>query len=130
MRYKPSQYAKTLYEMTKGKEKSEIPGVVSLLTSFLKKNNDLHLLKKISDEFELLYNKKEGIVGVWVTSKEDIANKESVANFIKKEFIGKQIDLKYKKNDKIKGGIIIQTKDHIIDASLGAKITKLKKYLF
>lgn len=129
MTTKPSQYAKVLYDMAKGKEKEEILSALSLFVAFLKKKNDLYLLKKIVSDFNDVFNKNEGITEVVIGTKSALSDTEPVLSFIRKEFGVRNIEPHFTVSSALKGGIVIRTKDALFDASVAASITKLKKRL-
>ncbi|MFA6382815.1 MAG: ATP synthase F1 subunit delta [Parcubacteria group bacterium] len=125
------QYANTLYELTDGKTKQEVDGVVAGFLKVLRKNNQLKMAGKIIEKFSNLYNQKNGIVEAEVTSREalskDVGNK--LRNYVSTKYKAKEVVIKNKIDEGIKGGIIIKVGDEIVDASISGKLRSLKSSL-
>jgi F-type H+-transporting ATPase subunit delta len=131
MKITATQYAKSLYELTDGKTKQDINGVVVGFVKVLQKNNQIRLVKNIIEKFSNLYNQKNGIVEAEITSREalgkDVSNK--LRNYVSTKYKAKEVVIKNKIDEQIKGGIIIKVGDEIVDASISGKLRSLRSSL-
>jgi F-type H+-transporting ATPase subunit delta len=131
MKVTASQYANTLYELTDGKSKQEVDGVIAGFLKVVQKNNQLKMAGKIIEKFNAIYNQKNGIVEAEITSREmldeDVSNK--LRNYVSTKYKAKEVVLINKIDDQIKGGIIIKVGDEILDASVANRVAMLKKEL-
>lgn len=131
MKITPKQYALSLYELIEESKASSLDGVLKNFIDFLIKNKDVDLFDRIIVEVEDIWNEKEGIANVEVTSisKLDKATidllKDYSAGWLKK----KDIRLSEKVDEKILGGFILKHKDLIVDGSLKNKLVRLKQVL-
>jgi len=131
MKITATQYAKSLYEVTKEKNQSEIDGFVANFLKVLKKNNQMKLAGKIVEKFSAIHDKKNGIVEATVTSATELDEKmlKEVENFIAKKYEAKKVILKNVIRKDIKGGMILNVGDEMVDASIARKINDLKECL-
>lgn len=131
MKITVTQYANTLYELTDGKSKQDIDGVVAVFLKVLKKNGQLKMAGKIIAKFNDLYNQKHGIAEAEITSREaldkDVSNK--LRNYVSTKYKAKEVVIKNKIDENIKGGVIIKVGDEIVDASISGKLNDLKNRL-
>ena len=131
MKISVNQYAKSLYEVTKEKTQSEIDGFVVNFLKVLKKNNQMRLAKKIVEKFSAIYDAKNGIIEATITSATELNEKslKEVEGFIVKKYSAKKVILKNIVKKEIKGGIILQVGDEMLDASVSRKIDDLRNVL-
>jgi F-type H+-transporting ATPase subunit delta len=131
MKVTASQYANTLYELTDGKTKQDVDGVVASFLNVLQKNNQLKMSGKIIEKFNGIYNQKNGIVEAEITSREKLKSELSgkLEKFVKEKYKAKEVVIKNKIDEHIKGGIIIKVGDEIIDTSLKNHLNNLSKLL-
>ena len=131
MKVEEAQYAKTLYEITKGKSQDEIDGVLSNFTKLLIKNNQAKLIDKILEKFNSLWNEKESIVEAEIISvcKLNSNQIDRIEKFIKSKYTIKEVLINNMIDKEIKGGIIIKVGDDILDGSIKGKLKKLKNNL-
>jgi F-type H+-transporting ATPase subunit delta len=131
MKITATQYANTLYDLTKDKKKSEIDVVAKKFINMLVKNGQLKMSGKIIEKFSDLYNKKNVIVEAKITSREelskDVSNK--LRNYVSTKYKAKEVVIKNKIDESIKGGIIIKVGDEIVDASISARLRGLESLL-
>lgn len=131
MKITATQYATTLHELTQDKSKSEIDAVVKKFAEQLIKNRKNRLAGKIIEKFSGIYNQKNGIVEAEITSREalskDVSNK--LRNYVSTKYKAKEVVVKNKIDESIKGGIIIKVGDEILDASLKNRLLNLGKLL-
>lgn len=120
MKLTVTQYAKTLYEITKGKSSSEIDEMVGNFVQLLAKNNQTKFANGIVSRFKEISNAEEGITEAEITSREklsdDLARK--ISDFVKEKYQTEKVVIDNKIDEKILGGIIIRVKDEMIDGSV------------
>ena len=68
MKITPKQYAQSLYESLKGKDKNESKELIDNFVNTIIENNDTSKLEKIIEQFEKKWNQEEGIVDAEVVS--------------------------------------------------------------
>ncbi|MFA5211025.1 MAG: ATP synthase F1 subunit delta [Patescibacteria group bacterium] len=122
----PAQYAKILFNLTKDAKKDDLEDVIKNFFSFLKKE---HVLKKadyIIKEFIKFSKKQEGIQEIEIISSAKISN-EKIKEISK--LFGEKTEVKTEIEPDIIGGLIIETDDTILDASVKTQLNKLKQHL-
>jgi F-type H+-transporting ATPase subunit delta len=131
MKITANQYAKTLYDLTEGKSRGEIDGVVSRLAEILKKNGQLKLEKEIIKKYDAIHSKENGIIEAEVISREKLGGglEKKVVEFIRNKYGAKEVKIKNKIDENIKGGIIIRIGDEVLDGSIAKQIKKLRNRL-
>jgi len=131
MKATATQYAKTLYELTRDKSHKEVDEVVSNFTKELARNGQMKLASNIVAKFGEVYNAENGIVEAEVVTRSDMkqATSDKVEKFIKEKYDAKKVVIENIIDEKIKGGIIIKIGDEIIDASVDRQLMELKKEL-
>ena len=131
MKITAAQYAKSLYEVTREKTQAEIDGFVANFLKVLKKNNQLKLAGKIMEKFSAIHDAKNGIISATVTSARELDEKnlKEVEEFVAKKYEAKKVILKNIVRKDIKGGIILQVGDEMLDASVGRNKDDLRYIL-
>jgi len=131
MKITPSQYAKSLYELSAGKTNREIDGIVSNFFNVLVKNGQVKLVSKIIQKFNEIWNENEGIVEAEVITRNKIQDTitKQIEKFVKDKYKAEKVVINNKIDAKIKGGIIIKVKDEILDGSISGQLNNLKKQL-
>jgi len=131
MKITTTQYAKSLYEAIKEKSQLEIDSVVANFFKLLQKNGQMKLAKKTIEKFLDIYNKDQGIVEAEITSREVLSNEllNKIKTYIINKYSAKEVGIKNIIDEKIKGGIILQVGDEMMDASVRKQLIELKKNL-
>ncbi len=131
MKVSAQQYAKALYEVTKGKSEKEIDAAVLGFVKILQKNNQLGLKKDISKKFHEIYNQENGIVEAEVISREKLNSQlvDKLIRFIKEKYSAKEVVINSKIDEGVKGGIIVKVGDEIIDGSIEKQLNNLRNIL-
>lgn len=131
MRIKSAQYAASLYESAKGKEKSEIRKIVKNFAFVLKENNDIHKAKDIIKDFSVVWNKKNGIAEAALASAGEITQKErkGIEEHVKRSVKAEKINIKSELDKNLLGGFVLVYEDKVIDASLRSRLSSLKEAL-
>lgn len=131
MKINSMQYAKSLYELTENKSRRDVDNIIVKFTELLKKNNQLKMADKIIAKFNDLYNQKHKIVEAEAITARELENSQisKIERYIKDKYKAKEVIIKNKIDENLKGGIVIKIKDEILDASVGGKINRLKSVL-
>jgi F-type H+-transporting ATPase subunit delta len=131
MRVSARQYAQTLYDLTDGKQKSEIEKSVADFARHIHKKRKLRLSGKIIEQFGKIYNQKNGIVEAEIVMAEKLsaAFEKKVKEHIEKKYNAKEVVLKNRVDPNIKGGMIIRVGDEVMDGSMAGRLRELKKIL-
>lgn len=122
----PRQFAIALYEATSGAKKDDIEQIVANFAALLAKGRQLKLADKIIEEFINYAKEKDGLVRINITTATKLD--ENIIESIKKVF-GKKVETTENIDKSIIGGLIVRTKDVILDASVKTQLTKLKQSL-
>lgn len=111
---KPQQYSQILYKLLEQTKEENFGEAIKAFINLLKKNNDLKLADKITEEF-LSYGEKE----VYIESALSLSDK------IKKEF-EKMGKVREKIDKSLIGGIKVRIGDTLMDGSVKGELEKLK----
>jgi F-type H+-transporting ATPase subunit delta len=128
MKISPKKYAQALLEAIGEKKVSEIKEVIKKFVEIMQANNNLSQINKVIEQFNKLWNKKQGIIEAEIISAKEL-DKEIVKllnSYIIKLTGAKEAILNKKVDKNILGGVIIKYKDIIIDGSLRNKLDELK----
>jgi F-type H+-transporting ATPase subunit delta len=127
MKATATQYAKTLYEMTKDKNHSEIDDAVLNFTKFLEKNSQMKMSGAIAKKFGEIYNSQNGIVEAEVASAHKLESSQihKVESFLKGKYRAKEVVLNNRIDESIKGGIVVRVGDEVMDGSVERKLRDL-----
>ncbi|PIP73636.1 MAG: hypothetical protein COW88_01340 [Candidatus Lloydbacteria bacterium CG22_combo_CG10-13_8_21_14_all_47_15] len=132
MKITPVQYARALYEYTRGRhEKEELSDIVGVFAAIVRRNRDGRLFRKIISAFKDIFTEADGIITALVQTKISLSEQEKlkVERAITRIFGGKSSDIRYTENHGIKGGVVIKTKNKMIDASIAGKLKQLQAVL-
>jgi len=131
MRISAKQYAQVLYELTRGKSESEVGVAIERFVCELGKNKQLGLAQKIIEKFENIYNQENGILEAKVESAFKLEENEieKVKKYLSDKYGVKEVILNNEINSEVKGGVIIKTKDEILDLSVAGNLNRLKREL-
>lgn len=131
MKTTPTQYAKALFAITDGKQQHEVDATIVRFADRLRRDRQLKRLPAIIGAFSALWNKAHGITDAVVTSREQLNSDalETVRQFIIQRYHAKQVTIINRIDATIRGGIVIQVGDEVIDGSVATQLKKLKKNL-
>lgn len=118
----PRHYAKILYEVTHGLKASEYDQAMQNFLAMLKTQHALKKLPLIMKEFVEYADEKEGIHHLEVTSARELA--PAVVQKIMNAFSPKA-KATTKVNPELIGGVVIRTRQAILDASVRSRIKQL-----
>ncbi len=122
----PKQYAKILYESTKGLKGSDLESVIKNFISFLREQQMISKVGYIMKEFQSYAKKQEGIEQIGVTSARSLSPSE--IKEIGKHF-GDNVEVEATVDPTLIAGITIRTENTILDGSLKGQLEKLKQQL-
>lgn len=124
-------YAKTLYEMTKGKSQSEIDGIVFDFAKFLMKKKQSGKAEKIIEQFSKIWNRENKTIDCEVSSVEklDGVTMEKIKGHIKEKYHVETVNIENNLNKKLKGGIVLRAGDEMTNMSVQGALLQLKKQL-
>ena len=131
MKISSKQYAVALYDLVEGKTKKEISVVLTNFSEFLRKNNALSKLDIILDEFNIVWNRENGVVEAIVTSARDLdkTNRKSIIEYIRNATEAKDVILEEAVDKNILGGVVVKYGDKIVDSSLKGRVESLGRSL-
>jgi F-type H+-transporting ATPase subunit delta len=131
MKATATQYAKTLYELTKDKNHQEIDGVISNFIKKLNKNGQLKIAQNVIRKFQEVYNQENGIVEVEIVSKEKLNSQlvDKLISFVNDKYRAKEVLVNNVVDENIKGGIIVKVGNEVMDGSVERRLSELKKEL-
>lgn len=131
MRTTARQLAATLYDLTAKQKDDEIKKTISCFVAYLAKQKRLKDAQKIIENFEEIYNEKNGIIDAQIVSaiKLEAKSLKNIKDFVKKKYQVKEVILRVSIDEKIKGGIILKVRDEVIDGSLKGRLSALKGVL-
>ena len=128
MKITPKQYAALLYEMTHDKKGAGLTNATKAFVQLLVKNRAIAQFARIERMYRDYYNAQEGIVDVEVVSAREMAKK--VIGDIGKQLGNKNIEIKVCEDPAVLGGARIKVGDYIMDDTLKARLTQLKKTMY
>ena len=131
MRLTANQYAKALYELTLNADNTSVDLAVKNLLKILQKNGQLKLKNEVVKKFGEVARFKSGIVEAEVISREnlDAATSEKIVSFVKNKYKVASVVINNKVRENIKGGLIIQVGDEVMDGSIARNLRNLKNTL-
>lgn len=127
MKITPKQYAKSFLEAiaeNPGKEKNYLDNFLKIIGA----NNDEKNLPRIIEEFKKISEAESGVKEVAAISAIPLSGeiKELIIKKLENVFKAK-IKLSEKVDQKILGGLILETGNEVLDASISTAINKLKR---
>lgn len=119
-------YAIALWRATQNADEKQIKEVVKNLSVCLSVNHNLKMSKQIIKEFIAYEKEQNGIVDIKIRSARELDQK--TVKQIKLVF-GENVESVEAVDKDLIGGLIIQMKDKILDASIKTQLNKLKQVL-
>jgi F-type H+-transporting ATPase subunit delta len=131
MKATATQYAKTLYELTKDKKHQEIDEIISNFLQILLKNGQMRMTEEVVRKFSEIYNAENGIMEAQITSREEISEelRNKLRNWLLNKYNAKEVVLNNRIDKSIKGGVIVRVGDEVVDGSVDRKLVELRKEL-
>jgi len=130
MKVNTKTYAVALYETIKELKGEELKTALANFVALLAKKNLLSSADKILADFEKYYNEAEGIIAVRAETAKTLTaeEKEKLIKDLKK-ITGKEIELENIVLPVLIGGLKLKIGDTLIDGSLLAQLSSLRKKL-
>jgi F-type H+-transporting ATPase subunit delta len=131
MKVSPTQYARTLLELTENKSEQEVSVVVKKFAEQLKKDGQMKNIRAIMEKFSDLHDKAHGRVIAHVTSR-TLMTQDALAkveSFVMEKYDAKEVIIENIVDMNIKGGVVIRVGDEILDGSIKKQLDNLKKVL-
>lgn len=127
MKINPKQYAEALYESVREKSKKEIEQILDNFVKVLIVNSDTFKAESIMNEFNKVWNNKEGIVEAKILTAKKLDKKTlSLLNSYLMEILKvKKVNIQASEDEKLLGGVIIKYNDKILDGSIKTKLNTL-----
>jgi len=123
--------ARAIYESSHGKDGVELATITKRAVNLISKKHLLSKSKEILARLEKIVDKSDEVVRAKISSRIKIDKKiiDEIEDFIKKKYKAKNTVLEFEVDEKLLGGIKIESGDEIIDTTLKNKIKKLQNYL-
>lgn len=128
----PQHIAELLYDQTHNKKESEVKEVLKEIVALMRTYGLLGKSQEVIEEFYKIYNKAHGIQEVTVTLQERLTptSQSHIKKMLKDTLGAKDIFLKEKVDQRIIGGIKIETDDGLlIDGTVQGRMAQLQKTL-
>jgi F-type H+-transporting ATPase subunit delta len=111
-------------------EKSQLAPTTKNFLQLLTDKSRINELSGVLESFEKLYNERQGLIPIEVTSavELDTAQKEKLVKKIE-EYTGKKPVASYRVNPSLVGGFTVQIGDSMLDNSIKRQLEVLKKRL-
>lgn len=122
----PQQYAKVLLGLLKDVPQKEMANVVDGFIAYLKKERAIKKLPYILDSVERYAKEADGIHEIHVTSAQTLST-EMLARI--EGVVGGKVETKTAVDASLIGGIVVRTKNTILDASVKTQLARLKNTL-
>ncbi|MDP1709556.1 MAG: ATP synthase F1 subunit delta [Candidatus Komeilibacteria bacterium] len=119
----PIAYARALYEATLGLSGEKLGVVIGRFVSLLAKHQMLKSSSRIITEFERLSKERAGIMEIQIIGSRELP--AATVNQIKKVF-GEKVEATMSVEPALLGGVVVKTKDTILDGSLRTQLNNLK----
>jgi ATP synthase F1 delta subunit len=128
MKITAKQYAQSLYETTVKAKQNEIKKIIEKWLQLINNNQDLNKLETILDSFNQIWQTEQGIIEAKVISKHKLEPivLQILTDQIKKFTKANKVNWQEEQNSNMIGGVIVEYKDQILDASLKTMINDLK----
>lgn len=132
MKITPKQYAVLLYETTKHSKGTELSRQIKDFLQLLTRNRALALLPRIERAYVDYYNARESVVDVEVTTAREVPDiKKLVAQTFRSDNVrAKALSYTFVVNPEVLGGARIRAGDYMIDDTLKARLTQLKRTMY
>lgn len=124
---KAPEYAKALYEAIIETRSEDHDKVLDNFTKVLAQNGDLGLMDEIEKEFTRYQREAQGIKQVEVTTAHETDAKGILKDL--NQIVGDKIDVEYKVDPNLIGGMVIRVDDTLIDASVKNNLNNLRKHI-
>jgi F-type H+-transporting ATPase subunit delta len=131
MKISAKKYAQALLESLEGQKKEEAVKQIERLFGVMRDNHDLKKLDMLIKHFGDLWDLKNNISSVEVTTAEPIEKETEkiIKNYIADKFSALKVDMSQKVDKNILGGVVIKKGDRVYDGSLRTRLYDLRNKL-
>jgi len=131
MKIRPKQYALSLFESLKDKDKKEAEEIIKKFAQVLVDNNQASQVEKIISYFSNLWGKENGLVEAEIVSARKLDNKvvKLLNDYIVRLSDAKKVSIEERVDPNIIGGVVIKYGDKIMDNSLKTEIRDFKRVI-
>lgn len=131
MKTTASHYAKALFEIFHTKNPVECVKTAKDFVSFVRRRGDGKKLPLIMKKLEVLRDKQAGVQEVAIASAFPLTLSltKELELFSQTAFESQEVRLDIQTDKSLLGGVILQTENYLIDASLSGKLRKLREVL-
>ncbi len=120
------QFAESLYEVTLGLSDADLDLVLQKFVELLARHRRLKQADRIIAEFENIVKRKNGVVGIEITSARKLDEK-TLENI--KNVFGEKVEAIQDVDEDLIGGIKIRMEDKILDGSIKTQLKNLQQSL-
>lgn len=123
--------AQAIYESSRDKNEHDLNILMQDVVSLINKKRLLTKTDKILKALEKIIDEDKGVTKANISSSAKISenDKKEIEEFIKKKYKSKEVELFFKEDEKLLGGIKLEIGDEILDMTLSNKVQKLQNYL-
>jgi F-type H+-transporting ATPase subunit delta len=131
MKITAKKYAQALLEATEGKSEKDVKLIIARLLHLVIVNNGLKDADALIKNFVELWNKKNSLSLVDVTTAVEMtaSSQKMITEYITKILKVEKVEINKKINKNILGGVIIREGDRVFDGSLRGRLYDLKEQI-
>lgn len=128
MKITPKQYADALFQSVSGQNETRIKNAVNNFANLVIENNDVSKINKIIKQFEIIWNKENGIVEAEISGARKLDDKiiRLLSDYISELSGVKEVVAREQIDKNILGGVIIRYGDKVLDGSIKTRLEELK----
>ena len=119
----PKIYARALYEATLNLSGKNLAAVIERFVALLARHQMIRQSGRIIAEFERLAKERAGIVEIQIIGSRELP--AATVNQVKEVF-GKKVSAAVSVDSSLLGGVVVKTRDMILDGSLRTQLSNLK----
>lgn len=120
----PQQYAKVLFRLMQDVPEKQWELVISTFMTYLKKEQAMKKLPHILKYVEQYAKEADGVQEIEVTSAKPLS--KEIVHDIEKT-IGKKVETTTRVDETLVGGVVVRTKNTILDGSVKTQLARLKQ---
>jgi F-type H+-transporting ATPase subunit delta len=120
------QYAKALYEATLGVKEQQLDEMLKKFAGILVRDRKLKQSEAIIAEFVKYSKKQDGVMEIKIKSARALSH-ATIGNI--KKMLGEKIESVEEIDNSLLGGVVIESDDEILDASIKTQLVRLKEQM-
>jgi len=124
-------FAEAIYRATAGKSGSELDRMLKRSAQVLQAKRMLGKAENILNALQDIIDKKTGTIRMKVITAKDLASGEikKLENEVKEKYKAQIVKAEFFKKKELLGGMRIEVRDEVLDATYKKKLLKLEKFL-